>query len=115
MKEMADKSKPSKNEVEYFAKLDAERIERRRQQEHARARDAERRLHHMRCPKCGGHLKARKLHGIEFEMCEDCKGSWFDYGEVRAILAHYDKGLVFRIMDDLMGAFGKKPSPKDEI
>jgi Zn-finger nucleic acid-binding protein len=48
-------------------------------------------------------------------MCEDCKGSWFDYGEVRAILAHYDKGLVFRIMDDLMGAFGKKPSPKDEI
>ena len=70
--------------------------------------------HHMRCPKCGGHLKSRTLHGIEVETCEDCKGSWFDYGEVRAILAHYDKGLVFRIMDDVMGAFGKKPSPKDE-
>ena len=110
---MSDQTKPSKNEDEYFARLDAERLQRRRQQEEARARDAERRSHHMRCPKCGGQLKSRTIHRIEVETCEDCKGSWFDYGEVRAILAHYDKGLVFRIMEDIMGAFGKKPSPKD--
>jgi hypothetical protein len=110
---MSDHSKLHKNEDEYFARLDAERMQRRREQEEARARDAERRLHHMRCPKCGGHLKGRKLHGIEVETCEDCKGSWFDYGAARAILAHYDKGLAIRIMDDLMGAFGKKPSPKN--
>jgi uncharacterized protein len=110
---MSDKSKTRKNEEEYFARLDAERIQHRRQQEEARHRDAERRSHHMRCPKCGGHLKTRQLHGIDVDTCGDCKGSWFDYGEVRAILAHYDKGLAVRIMDDVMVAFGKKPSPKD--
>ena len=112
---MADQNKPSKNEQEYFARLDAERLEHRRQQEKLRAHDAERRSHHQRCPKCGGHLKPRKLHGIEIDTCEDCRGSWFDYGEVRAILGHLDKGLVFRIMDDMMSAFGKKHSPKDDL
>ena len=107
--------KPSKNEDEYFAKLDAERLEHRRQQAKLSAHDAERRSHHMRCPKCGGHLKTRTLQRIEVDSCPDCKGSWFDYGEVRAILAHYDKGLVFRIMDDMMSALGKKHGPKDDI
>jgi hypothetical protein len=112
---MSDHNKPSKNEDEYFVRLDAERMHLRRQQDEARAKDAERRSHHMRCPKCGGHLKTRTFHGTDVDTCGDCKGSWFDYGEVRAILSHYDKGQMFRIMDDLMGAFGKKPSPKEDI
>ncbi|MDH4132442.1 MAG: zf-TFIIB domain-containing protein [Gemmatimonadota bacterium] len=112
---MTTEFKPSRNEDEYFLKLDAERIERKRQQEEARASDAERRSHFMRCPKCGGHLETHTLQQIEVDTCPDCKGSWFDFGEVRAILAHYDKGLVFRLMDDVMVAFGKKPSPKVDL
>ena len=112
---MTTEFKPSRNEDEYFIKLDAERLERKRQQEEARARDAERRSHHMRCPKCGGHLEAHELQGIEIDTCPDCKGSWYDYGEVRAILSHYDKGLVFRLMDDVMAMFGKKASPKVDL
>jgi len=112
---MTTEFKPSRNEDEYFLKLDAERIERKHQQEEARAKDAERRSHYMRCPKCGGRLEEHTLQKIQVDHCPDCKGTWFDFGEVRAILAHYDKGLVFRLMDDVMVAFGKKPSPKVDI
>ena len=112
---MTTEFKPSRNEDEYFLKLDAERIERKKVQEEARAKSDERRSHFMRCPKCGGHLETRALQGIEVDTCPDCKGSWFDFGEVRAILAHYDKGLMFRVMDDVMVAFGKKPSPKVDL
>jgi predicted Zn-ribbon and HTH transcriptional regulator len=112
---MTSEFKPSRNEDEYFRKVDAERAALKKQQEEARAKDAERRIHFMRCPKCGGHLETRTLQRVEVDTCPDCKGTWFDFGEVRAILAHYDKGLMFRIMDDVMVAFGKKPAPKVDL
>ncbi len=112
---MTTEFKPSRNEDEYFIKLEADRLERKRQQEEARAKDAERRSHYMRCPKCGGTLAQRTFHDIQIDTCPDCRGSCFDYGEVQAILSHYDKGLVLKIMDDVMVAFGKKPSPKVDL
>jgi len=44
--------KPSKNEEEYFARRDAELLRQQRDAVHRRDR-AERRSHHMKCPKCG--------------------------------------------------------------
>lgn len=106
---MADQQKPSKNEDEYFAKLDAERLERKRKELARLNQDAERKSHHMRCPKCGGHLVTEEFHRIQLDRCPDCHGLWLDNGEIDAVMAHEDKGVLGRAMTDFMAAMrGKK-------
>ncbi|RME48588.1 MAG: hypothetical protein D6795_12775 [Deltaproteobacteria bacterium] len=39
----------------------------------------------MRCPKCGGMLRCRRMPGgIEIDVCMGCHGLWFDRGEAAA-------------------------------
>jgi hypothetical protein len=45
--------KPSRNEDEYFAKQDAELLKAQRARAEAERVAAERRMHFMKCPKCG--------------------------------------------------------------
>ena len=54
---MATEEKPSRNEEEYFAKMNADLIKERRALLDAARAQAERNAHHMKCPKCGGDLK----------------------------------------------------------
>jgi Zn-finger nucleic acid-binding protein len=42
----------------------------------------------MRCPLCGDHaLEPRFSHGIEVDVCPNCKGVWLDRGELERIFA----------------------------
>jgi hypothetical protein len=95
--------KPSHNEDEYFAKLDAELIQRHRA---ARAREAvaaERRSHFMKCPKCGAGLETIEQRGLSIDRCPECRGLWLDHGELELLMKHGDPGVFGRVFRDLFG------------
>jgi uncharacterized protein len=106
---MSTEQKPSRNEEEYFAKLEAERIERKRQEQAKLAQDAERKSHYMRCPKCGGQLITEEFHRVQIDRCPDCHGVWLDQGELDAVMTSEDKGLLSRALGEFMGSLkGRK-------
>ena len=86
--------KPSRNEAEYFAKLEAERLEARREAAARQAAEEARRVHYMKCPKCGADLHTEDYHGIQVDRCPDCQCVWFDAGEAEALLKHEAQGMV---------------------
>jgi uncharacterized protein with PIN domain len=108
---MSTEQKPSRNEEEYFARLEAERLERKRAELAKLADDAERKSHYMRCPKCGGHLTTEEFHRVQLDRCPDCQGVWLDRGELDAVMKFEDKGLLSRALGEFMGSLrGKSQS-----
>ena len=85
--------KPSRNEEEYFAKRDAELLRQQRATVQKTAAEAERRSHHMKCPKCGYDLITGEWHGIQIDQCTHCHGIWFDAGEAEPAEADWE-GLL---------------------
>ena len=107
---MSTEQKPSRNEEEYFAKLEAERLERKKAEMTRLTEDAERKSHYLRCPKCGGHLVTEEFHRVQIDRCPDCHGVWLDQGEIDAVMKFEDKGLLSRALGEFMGSLkgGKK-------
>ena len=68
----------SRNEEEYFAKVDAELMKERRSARHTAEMKVERASHFMRCPRCGGTMNEVAHHGVTVDRCVDCKGVWLD-------------------------------------
>ena len=73
-------------EEEYFAKREAEILKARREAAERAARDAERRSHVMKCPKCGANLVSENRSGIQIDKCPECLGVWFDAGEAEQLI-----------------------------
>lgn len=94
--------KPSRNEDEYFAREEREKLERQRAEALKMAQETERKSHFMKCPKCGHDLKTEGFQGIHVDRCPNCQGIWFDAGEVDTIMAHEDKSLLGRVFGDVM-------------
>ncbi len=81
--------KPSSAEEEHFlkehdeklrvlrARLDRERVE--------QAKEQEKKLHWMKCPKCGGTLKEILFRGVKIDLCQSCEGVWLDRGELEIL------------------------------
>ncbi|WNG49903.1 hypothetical protein F0U60_41625 [Archangium minus] len=83
---MATQDKPSSTEEEYFAR---EEIEKKRklalqqsQSLAAQQREELKKLHFMKCPKCGMDLHALKRGDIEIDTCFNCHGVFLDSGEL---------------------------------
>ena len=92
--------KPSESEEEFFAREEAEKqkkvaIERARALAHAE-REELKRLHWMRCPKCGMELKTITFRDVSIDRCFNCNGNWLDAGELET-LAGKEPGLLRRI------------------
>jgi hypothetical protein len=104
---MSVENKPSRNEDEYFAKLDAELLKTTRQLETTKTQDAERRSHHMKCPKDGYDLVATDRHGVQVDVCSHCGGFWLDAGELATLAKAEDKGLLSRVFDDVRAALAR--------
>lgn len=104
---MAD-LKTSQNEEEYFHKQEQERLARRRAEAAAqaaeRAKDEQRALHFMKCPKCGGDLKTENLRHIQVDRCTACHGVWFDAGEVEELTGR--EGAAQGFFSDLFKGLG---------
>ena len=104
--------KPSKNEDEYFVLRDAELLKQQRAAAEAAARETERRMHYMKCPKDGYDLVTNEYHGVQIETCPHCGGMWLDAGEWDAI-AHEERPALFtRIFSDVFTSLGGSPKKK---
>ena len=99
--------KPSRNEDEYFAREDAERIRKLKEREAVERSEQERKSHYMKCPKCGATLVTVDLHGVQVDRCPECGGLWLDAGEIDVLMKHEDPGLLRRVMGDLWGSLKK--------
>jgi len=86
--------KPSRNEDEYFVKQSAELVKARRKAAERDALEASRRLHYMKCPKCGADLVTEEYHGIQVDRCPECDGMWLDAGEAEDLLRREDAGMI---------------------
>ncbi len=81
--------KPSSSEEDYFAREEAEK-KRKLQADNAKAMSAAeiealKKLHHMKCPKCGMDLMAIQHRGLEIDKCSACNGVWLDEGEMNKL------------------------------
>lgn len=97
-----NENKPSRTEDEYFVKQDAELIKEQRARLDAERAKAERQSHFMKCPKCGGTLMETEFHQIKIDRCPDCKGVWFDAGEVEMI-EHVDQSQLRSFVRSMFG------------
>ena len=92
-------NKPSESEEEYFAREEAARRQREALELNKQMADSERderkRLHFMKCPKCGMDLKETAFHGVTADKCYSCGYLGFDDKEIEAILGH-DSPNVFK-------------------
>ena len=95
--------KPSRNEDEYFVKMDAELLKARREKLDAERLKQERSAHYMKCPKCGGDLAERDLRNVKIDQCTDCQGVWLDKGEIEMLVQTEEGGGVSRVIRDLLG------------
>lgn len=92
--------KPSESEKEYFARIEYERRKQAEREKQvklaAEERERLRRLHHMKCPKCGMDLIEIDYKSIKVDRCSGCEGVWLDPGELDAV-ASLEKSLLDRI------------------
>ena len=94
--------KPSRNEEEYFARREAELLRQQREALRGAEAEAERRSHHMKCPKCGYDLITGGWHGIQIDQCTHCHGIWFDAGEAESLVQNSEPGLLGRALKSVM-------------
>ena len=55
------------------------------------------RLHWMRCPKCGMQLTCERHGAVEIDVCQACRGVWLDATQLEAILAAESEFLRSRL------------------
>ena len=100
--------KPSRNEDEYFAREENERLAKLRAKEAADRVAAERKSHYLKCPKCGATLKTENFHSVQIERCPEDGGIWLDAGEIDMLMKEEDQGIFRRVFGDVAGSLRKK-------
>ena len=97
--------KGSDNEDQYFRQQDRELIEEHRKNLDAQRAEQERiarqHAHWMKCPKCGEDMVEVELEGVMVDQCTDCRGIYFDAGEVDLMLKSHQPSQVFRRLGKL--------------
>lgn len=97
---MAIEHKPSRNEEEYFARVDADL----RKEMRAKA-DAERAAQvaadRNKCPRDGTPLVSREIHHVVIDTCPTCEGTWLDKGELEILEKAHDEyaGFVTNVLN----------------
>ncbi len=81
--------KPTRNEEEFFAREEAEKLH-KLHQEKLKDLDktkelAEKKLHWMKCPKCGYGLEVIKWRAVEVDKCFRCGVIVLDDGELEQL------------------------------
>jgi uncharacterized protein len=93
---------PTRTEDEYFVKQDAELIKAQRAKLDEERAKLERKSHFMKCPKCGADLMETEFHNIKIDRCSECRGIWFDAGEVEMI-EHVDQSQLRGFVRSMFG------------
>jgi uncharacterized protein len=99
--------KPSENEEEYIARMEFERKKKVEMEKHGKLAQEEKKglkkLHFMRCPKCGMELIEIDYKGTKIDECSECRGIWLDAGEL-AVVAKLEKTAL----DKFFSIFSKQ-------
>lgn len=89
--------KPSEKEEEYIARIEFEKRKKLEAQKHKKLEEDEKqklkKLHYMRCPKCGMELIEVDYKNIKIDKCSECDGIWLDAGELEAVSELEKTGL----------------------
>ncbi len=89
-----DIDKPSNQEDEYFAREDVEKKRRLALQQaaelQAKQKEELKRLHYMKCPKCGMDLHTLDQGRVQVDSCFNCHGVWLDAGELEQVFRNKD-------------------------
>lgn len=89
---MSEPHKPSNQEDEYFAREEIEKKHRlamkQAEELEVRAKEELKRIHYMKCPKCGMDLHTLKKGAVEVDTCFHCHGIWLDEGELAQLHSH---------------------------
>ncbi len=97
-------------EEDYFARQDREKIEKLKakaaQDQAAKAAEALKAAHYLRCGKCGSEMDTKSYKGVEIEVCPNCGAVLLDAGELEE-LAGADESGAFNTLADLF-RFSKK-------
>ena len=98
---MSNIEKPSKAEDEYFARQEFERRKQWAAEQAAKLdseqKEAAKKLHWMKCPKCGMDLTTVEYRGVSIDRCTACGGTFFDAGEIDELLKR-EHGFLGRAM-----------------
>jgi uncharacterized protein with PIN domain len=92
----------SRNEEQYFARVDADLMKEYRSTREIERSQLERASHFMRCPRCGGTLHEVAHHGVTVDRCVDCKGVWLDAGDFEHLEHALDSGVT-RFFSSMFG------------
>lgn len=60
--------------------------------------DEARKMHFMKCPKCGSGLVETDFHQVKVDRCGSCHGMWFDAGEFEMLAAVRPKGFLQKFL-----------------
>jgi ribosomal protein S27AE len=82
---MPTDEKPSRNEDEYFARENQEKIREMRAKLDADRRKTERSQHFNKCPRCGSDLAEHQTENVKVDECTECGGIWLDHGELEQL------------------------------
>ncbi len=99
---MSTDEKPSRNEDEYFKKLDQELLKAQRARREAEDAESDRSAFYMRCPKDGGSLTERDMDRVKVDVCSTCGGVWLDPGELDTLRGR-DQSGVSRFLGNILG------------
>jgi hypothetical protein len=75
----------------------------RRARETAEQLGKVKKLHWMKCPKCGHDLKTEALEGVEVDRCTFCEGFFVDAGELEVLFLKKGVGQRQSFMRRLLG------------
>lgn len=96
---MSDR-KPSRSEEEYFAREEAEKLHRLHEEkidalsEHDK--EERKKLHWMKCSKCGYDLQRVMWRDVELEKCFQCGALVLDQGELEKLAGEEDETNFLR-------------------
>lgn len=107
--------KPSHGEDEFFAREEAEKLY-RLHKEKLKAQDAqkaaeEKKLHWMKCGKCGYDLQTIAWRGVDIDKCFRCGVILLDDGELEKLAGKEEAGKG-QFFSSLTGLFKKDDAKK---
>ncbi|MDQ7822327.1 MAG: zf-TFIIB domain-containing protein [Candidatus Eremiobacteraeota bacterium] len=97
-------------EDSYFAERDKELIEKHKHELEQKKLEEQKKLHHMKCPKCGSDLMEIEFMDIMLDKCKKCGGVWFDKGEVQTLMKK-EASFLGSIYKNLFG----QPDVKEDL
>ena len=100
--------KPSHNEDEYFARQEAELLQKQREARAIAMRDSERKSHLGKCPRCGADLQSVEIHQVQVDRCPEDGGMWLDPGEFELLAKHHDPGFMGRVLGEVFRSLKRK-------